>query len=169
MSNSLKVLESGQASTYVDLDGYEYLLKTLHGDEQSLIQRLQDFATAHGDWVAYSNFWMPQVSKVYEKRGLTRDEITKTVGWRIAQDIGARLGLASGMMGPSDYRSEIEQLIVSRFKTRRAFCEATGISEDMLSHVLARRKNLALDTLQDALGRIGYSLRIMPAPTLSNT
>jgi hypothetical protein len=112
---------------------------------------------------------MPEVSTVYEKRGLTRDEITKTVGWRIAQDIGARIGLASGMMSPSDYRSEIEQLIVSRFQTRRAFCEATGISEDMLSHVLARRKNLALDTLQDALGKIGYMLRIMPAPTLTNS
>jgi hypothetical protein len=168
MSNSLKAFECGETSTYVDLAGHEYLLKALQHDEQSLIQRLRSFVATHGDWISYSNFWMPEVTKVYEKLGLSKDEITKTVGWRIAQDIGARLGLATGMMSPSDYRSEIEQLIVSRFKTRRAFCEATGISEDMLSHVLARRKNLALDTLQDALGKIGYSLRIVPLPTLSN-
>jgi hypothetical protein len=39
----------------------------------------------------------------------------------------------------------------------------------MLSHVLARRKHLAIDTLESALGKIGYTLRIMPAPTLSNS
>jgi hypothetical protein len=51
---------------------------------------------------------------------------------------------------------------LQRFKTRREFCEATGLSEDMLSHVLARRKHLAIDTLSSALEKVGYTLHIGP-------
>lgn len=55
-------------------------------------------------------------------------------------------------------------MIRTHFHTRREFCEATGISEDMLSHVLAGRKHLAIDTLSQALARIGYRLQITPRP-----
>jgi hypothetical protein len=41
-----------------------------------------------------------------------------------------------------------------------------GISEDMLSHVLAGRKDLSLEALTTALERIGYRLRIVPAPVV---
>jgi hypothetical protein len=55
------------------------------------------------------------------------------------------------------------------FSSRRAFCEATGLSEDMLSHVLAGRKDFALDTLTEALAKIGYGLPFLPAPGLKRT
>jgi hypothetical protein len=84
--------------------------------------------------------------------------------YRIAQDIGGRIALATGMARLGDYRDELEMLIHQRFRTRREFCEATGLSEDMLSHVLAKRKHLAVDTLVEALGRIGYALHIAPVP-----
>ena len=58
------------------------------------------------------------------------------------------------------YRDDLVDLIDTRFPSRRAFCEATGISEDMLSHVLAGRKDLSLAALTKALGRIGYGLHI---------
>jgi hypothetical protein len=82
--------------------------------------------------------------------------------YRVARDIGSRLGVAQGIMGRSDYRDELELLILSRFKTRREFCDATGLSEDMLSHVLARRKHLAIDTLNAALEKVGYTVHIAP-------
>lgn len=72
--------------------------------------------------------------------------------------------VAAGLARPSDYRDELETLIQSKFRTRRGFCQATGLSEDMLSHVLAKRKNLAVDTLAEALGKIGYALHIVPVP-----
>ena len=75
-----------------------------------------------------------------------------------------RLAVAQGVARNPDYRDEIEELIRTRFKTRREFCEATGLSEDMLSHVLARRKHIAIDTLSEALSRIGCFLRIVPQP-----
>jgi hypothetical protein len=55
-------------------------------------------------------------------------------------------------------------LIRQKFASQRKFCEATGLSEDMLSHVLAGRKDLSLEKLTGALKRIGYQLRIVPAP-----
>jgi hypothetical protein len=56
-----------------------------------------------------------------------------------------------------------QQLIQDRFPSQRAFCRASGIGEDMLSHVLAGRKDLSLDTLTLGLKRIGYQLLIVRA------
>ena len=68
----------------------------------------------------------------------------------------------TGFARAPDYRDKIEKIVSTEFPTRRAFCEATGISEDMLSHVLAHRKHLAIDTLTEALERIGYELELVP-------
>jgi hypothetical protein len=38
------------------------------------------------------------------------------------------------------------------------------LAEDLISHVLARRKHLAIDTLTEALDKIGYRLEIRPTP-----
>ena len=57
-------------------------------------------------------------------------------------------------------------LIHAKFRTRREFCEATGLSEDMLSHVLAKRKNLSIETLAEALAQIGYTIHITPLPEM---
>ena len=101
------------------------------------------------------------------KRGLERREVAQTAVWRIAGDLSSRIALEAGLVGPHDYRDELARLIRERFRTRREFCRATGISEDMLSHVLARRKHLAIDTLTEALAKIGYTLRIGPLETSS--
>ncbi len=105
---------------------------------------------------------MAEVGRFYEQRGLTRSQIIEAPVYRVGQDIGSRLGIAQGKVRPSEYRDELEHLILTRFKTRREFCQATGLSEDMLSHVLARRKHLAIDTLNAALEKVGYKLHIAP-------
>src|SRR5437879_6192279 len=105
---------------------------------------------------------MSTVWDFYSTRGLTRRETQRTVPYKIAQYLCGRIGIAAGYVRPSDYRDELEQLIRARFSSRREFCEATGLAEDMLSHVLARRKHLAVDTLAEALARVGYTLHIVP-------
>ena len=80
----------------------------------------------------------------------------------LPRDLGSRLAIQAGVARTPDYRDELSDLIESQFQTRRAFCQATGLTEDMLSHVLAGRKQLAISTLNDALSRIGFSLRIVP-------
>jgi hypothetical protein len=150
--------------TYFDLDGCTFVLSTLDMGERDLVGRCVQYAKAHPKWPDYANWWMPEVAKFYSDRGLSRRETTQTICWRIAQDLGSRIMIACGRARPRDYRDEIEELIRGRFRTRREFCEATGLSEDMVSHVLAKRKHLAIDALADALARIGYALHIAPLP-----
>ena len=149
---------------HVDLRGRVYALSGLDEEERKLLARLKAFADTNPQWHEYQNLWMAEVGRFYEERGLARSQIMETPVYRVGQDIGSRLGIAQGKMRQSDYRDELEQLILTRFKTRREFCEATGLTEDMLSHVLARRKHLAIDTLYSALEKVGYTLHISPLP-----
>ena len=127
-------------NTYVDLKGTEFGIAGLEADERKLIARLKEQADQATDWPTFGNSWMAEVDRFYAAKGMTRRQIIETVGYRIGQDLGSRLGIRLGLMRRSDYRGELETLILKRFPTRKAFCDATGLSEDMLSHVLARRK-----------------------------
>jgi hypothetical protein len=151
------------AEVYVDLDGNEIVLAGLDAEERRLVARLRRRARANPDWDAFDNYWTKAVPAFYQARGLARKAVPRTLVWRIAQDLSGRLGIAAGLIRPDDYRDELEDLIREKFPSRRAFCEATGIAEDMLSHVLAGRKDLSLEALTQALARIGYRLRIVPA------
>jgi hypothetical protein len=93
----------------------------------------------------------------------------ETVPFKIALDLSSRLGIAQGMIRPDDYREELANLIDRDFPSRRAFCNATGITPDMFSHVLAGRKDLSLEALSKALARIGYRLRIVPGASRKKT
>jgi hypothetical protein len=93
---------------------------------------------------------------------MNRREIVLQPVWKIAQDLGSRLMVRAGLARSVDYRDRLEEIIRSQFPSRRSFSEATGISEDMLSHVIAHRKHLAVETLAEALERIGYELQIVP-------
>jgi hypothetical protein len=62
------------------------------------------------------------------------------------------------------YREQIAAIVETKFETRREFCEATGLSEDMLSHVLRGRKDVSIGTLTESLQKIGYALAIVPLP-----
>lgn len=149
-----------QVLSYTDLKGRQLSLAELDAEESTLVAELRRRAETNPDWNAFDNYWPAAVAALYDARGVSRPESRKTVVYRIAQDLSGRLGVAAGLARLSDYRDELEELVRTRFPTRRAFCEATGLSEDMLSHVLKRRKHLAIDTLTQALDRIGYTLHI---------
>lgn len=146
---------------YRDLRGREYQLAALDSDEQTFVRRLIAEADRLDDWNAFDNFWMVELAKFYEARGLNRQQMQETAAYRIAQDLSGRIAVRHGLAEPPNYRDELEHLIDREFPTRHAFCEATGLSDDMLSHVLARRKQLSIGTLENALGKIGYRLTIV--------
>jgi hypothetical protein len=158
-----------QTDVYVDLEGHSLSLLGLDADERRLVARLRRRARTNPDWDAFDNWWTVAVPAFYQTRGLARKAVPRTVPWRIAQDLSSRLGMAAGLVRAPDYRDELDDLIRAHFPSRRAFCEATGLSEAMLSHVLAGRKDLSLATLTRALERIGYALRIAPAPRRKRT
>lgn len=148
--------------TYTDLHGRKHSLDGLTKPERAALQRLRKLAAGGPDWMAYSNQFVAEMEKLLPSAGRSRRELTQTVIYRVGQDMGSRLGVAQGKIRRSDYRDELQQLIATRFRTRREFCEATGLSEDMLSHVLAKRKNLAIDTLAEALAKVGFAIHITP-------
>jgi hypothetical protein len=154
---------------YVDLDDNRIALADLDADERRLVAQLRRRARANPDWDAFDNYWMLAVTEFYDARGLSRKQSRQTAAFRIAQDLSSRLGLAQGAIAPDDYRDQLEELIREHFPSRRAFCQATGIAEDMLCHVLAGRKDLSLEALTQALARIGYRLHIAPAPERKRT
>ena len=158
-----------EIDVYVDLNGHEISIAHLDQEERKLIATLLDRAESNPDWTAFDNFWMNAVADFYDARGLSRSQSPRTVVFRIAQDLSGRLAIASGMARAADYRDELEELSRTQFRTRREFCEATGLSEDMLSHVLARRKHMSIETLVQAMHRIGYEVRITPRPGADTT
>jgi hypothetical protein len=153
-----------QPNIYVDLDGRQFCLEHLDADELKVLARIRRRSRTNPDWDAFDNYWTRAIPAFYEARGLPRAEVRETLLWRIAQDLSSRLGIAAGLVRPDDYQGDLEDLIRDKFTSQRAFCRATGLSEDMLSHVLAGRKDLSLARLTQALTRIGYRLRIVPMP-----
>jgi hypothetical protein len=154
------------ANIYVDLDGNEIALDALEEAERRLVARLRRRARTHPDWCDFGNYYTRAVREFYDALHVSRKAATRTAVWRVAQDLCSRLGLAAGLIRPDDYLSDLEELVRRKFPSQRAFSDATGIAPDMLSHVLAGRKELSLTALTKALERIGYRLRIVPAPAL---
>ncbi|HEV3083808.1 MAG TPA: hypothetical protein VGY66_28765 [Gemmataceae bacterium] len=148
---------------YVDLDGQALCLGHLDAGERKLLERMRRRAARNPDWNEFDNYWTVAVPAFYQARGLPRKAVPQTILWQIAADLSGRIAVAAGLARIGDYRDELEQLIQSTFPSRRAFCKAAGLSEDMLSHVLKGRKHLSLESLTRALERIGYKLRILPA------
>jgi hypothetical protein len=149
--------------TYEDVNGNRISLADLDAGERRLVALVVRKARAATDWDAFDNWWTNAIVTFYRERGLPQRVVSRTVLWRIAQDQSGRVAVSNRCARFPDYRDELEDLIRDRFQTQRAFCAATGISEDLLSHVLAGRKDLSLDRLTKALARIGYRLRIRPA------
>lgn len=158
-----------QASVYVDREGREICLGHLDAEERKLLTRIRRRARTNPDWDSFDNYWTRAVGEFYDARGVPRTVSRESVLFRVAQDLSGRIAVAAGLARIGDYRDDLEGLVREKFPSRRAFCEATGISEDMLSHVLAGRKDLSLEALTKALERIGYMMRIRPAPKLEVT
>jgi hypothetical protein len=151
-----------QANVNSKVYGSRYEIVVLDKEERKLLDELEQCAGQVSDWGEYCNFYMKKVGGFYEARGLSRRQVMETPMWKIAQEILGRLQVAAGDAREDDYRDDLAMLIHTKFGSRRAFCEATGLSEDMLSHVLAGRKNFAINTLDEALRKIGYTLHIAP-------
>jgi hypothetical protein len=157
------------ARVYVDLDGNEIALDGLDAQERRLLARLQRRARTHPDWCAFDNYRMPALIEFYDGRGVSRKALVRTPLWRIAQDLSSRLGIAAGLIREPDYRDDLEDLIREQYPSRRAFCQATGLTKEALNDFLAGRADLSLAELTRALEQIGYRLHIIAAPQRKKT
>jgi hypothetical protein len=147
-----------ERNRYTDSNSRQIQLSGLDAQERRLVDVLKQMAEVSRVPSSFDAFWMREVSAFYELRKFSRKEIQQTVVYRIGQDLSQQLAIRLGVARQPDYRDRLEELIRTQFRSRREFCQATGLSEDMLSHVLARRKHLSVEALEQALGRIGYEL-----------
>lgn len=148
--------------TYTTLEFETIPAPSWSPEERRVLRDSQNYFAAKPDWGVFGNFWRPRVLTLYKARGLTTKRIIATPLYRILEDHEMRLATEQGEARSPEYRDDLAILIVQKFKTRRAFCKATGLSEDLLSHVLAGRKHFAIDTLGAALKKIGFRLAIVP-------
>jgi DNA-binding phage protein len=148
-------------NNYIDLNGREIPLDGLDREEKTLVEELETQAQILS-WNGFENYWSRRVAQFYDSRGVSRKQSSQSAVFKIAQDLTNRIGIQEGHVRPPDYRDELEAIIQSRFRTRREFCQKTGLSEDMLSHVLARRKHLSIESLVQVLDAIGYRIQLVP-------
>jgi hypothetical protein len=154
---------------HTTLTGKIISLEELDAEERKLVALLRKRAGEKPNWNDFDNFWMARVGKFYDDRGMPRKKSVQAAPVRIAQDLSARIAVATGMARPPDYLDELAELIRTRFKTRRAFCKAAALPEELLDRVLSGRKDISLETLSEALQRIGCTLHIAPLPGQKRT
>ncbi len=151
------------SESYTTIDGKAFELDQLTQAERELLSTLQRKQEQSSESSAFFNYYMPAVGDFYRKLGLAKKDVVETALWKMAQDLNARLMMRlDEAEAPDDYRDDLQHLIVEKFPTRRQFCEATGLSEDMLGHVLAGRKHFAIDTLAEGMRKIGYRIQLSP-------
>src|SRR6267154_1337105 len=111
------------SNIYVTVKGASLDLSRLDTDELQLVQRFKEQARALADWNAFDNYWIAEVAAFYDARGLSRSDSCKTIPYLIGQDLSNRIALDAGLARLPDYRDELEVLIRTKFKSRKAFCE----------------------------------------------
>ena len=150
---------------YKNLRGDEFDLDSFSTEEAAIFLAARNEFGESPRWDDFKNKWYGTVMRFYaEQKVSSREAVTKPL-YRVIQDMGSRLMIDAGWARMPDYRNQLESIIDDKYDTRRQFCEATGLSEDMLSHVLHGRKDLSIGTLTDALSKIGYGLSIVPLPS----
>src|SRR5205823_1654475 len=139
-ANIMKSIMQAKKTIYRDLEGQEWDLGKLDPAELLLLTNIRrqekrcrkSAVSAVQRWCDFDNDWLPKVLTLYRQRGLTSRQIIRTPVYQIAQDLSGRMAVSLGLARLPDYRDHLRLIIAAKFKTRRAFCKATGLSEDML-------------------------------------
>jgi hypothetical protein len=150
--------------THTTLRGLQLDLTSLTPEEATVFDQARRAYAESPEWHAFKQKWLNEVLGIYDRQKLPRREAVSKPLYRAVQDLGSRLMVQGGYAKMPSYREQIAALIETKFETRREFCEATGLSEDMLSHVLKGRKDVSIAALTEGLGKIGYALAIIPLP-----
>lgn len=132
-------------------------LRGLTQEEKSALTQVQSIFAERPSWTEFARRWQAILGSASGDRVPVGTPL-----YLYCQDLEFRLGIAEGRVAPPDYRDRLADLIDERFGTRNAFCKAAGIDQGNLSHVLAGRKHLSLETLQKVLDTLRVQLELVP-------
>ena len=152
-------IEANGQNVYFDHQGNIIPLDGLDPQEQAILADLIETARNFTDDLAFTSYWMPKVAQFYDARGQAREVSRLSPIYRIAQDLNTRLHIYPEGTRPVDYRDELEIIVISKFRTRQSFCNATGLDAKTLKDVLAHRAHFPIEILRPALAKIGYRVR----------
>jgi transcriptional regulator with XRE-family HTH domain len=137
---------------YETITGRRIDLARLNGEEKRFLLSVRKKFKARPGWSVFANWWIGELRRA----GLSE----KSTGYRICQDLEARLGIVEGKVGAPDYRDYLADLIEERYGSRYRFCKEQGVDPGHLSRVLASRSELSLESLQKVLGALGAVLTV---------
>jgi transcriptional regulator with XRE-family HTH domain len=143
------------ARAYRTITGRRIPVARLTKTERAFLALVGRKYEARLDWTRFAAWWNAE----FNATGLAATSVV----YRICQDLEARLGIAQGKVSPPDYRDFLADLIDTRFGSRQAFCQATGVDPGQLSRVFAGRADLSLKALQKVLELFGAHLIIQTA------
>ena len=84
--------------------------------------------------------------------------------YRICQDLDSRLGLKQGYAREPDYRDLLTDIIATHFRSQSEFSKTVGIDRGYLSSVLAKKKHLSMEKLEEILCKTSYQIAFIERP-----
>ncbi len=82
---------------------------------------------------------------------------TRSLLWRIVQEVKGIVGAREGVVREGrTWRDDLAYAIATRFGSRYAFCQATGLDQGQLSKILKGEAGLPADRLEELLRQAGY-------------
>tara|TARA_R110002072_G_scaffold17340_2_gene66145 strand:- start:535 stop:1044 length:510 start_codon:yes stop_codon:yes gene_type:complete len=146
-------------NNYRALTGRLYDLGTLSEAEREVLDEIRGLYLRQPSWDGFARQWA-RIARERLWKGTRRVPVGSTL-YRIGQDLELRLGIAEGRVARPDYRDMLADHIEGRFRSRYAFCKASGIDQGNLSRVLAGKKHLSPETLFRALEVLGVQLEFV--------
>jgi hypothetical protein len=144
--------------TYPTITGRKLDLAGLGKTELDFLAAVKALFDRRLEWSDFSRWW---TSKLLEA-GLT----SKSVVYRICQDLEARVGIMEGKVSLPDYRDQLADLIEERHGSLERFCEETGIDPEHPGRVLSARPVPCARDLSRILDAMHLSLVVQPREEL---
>ena len=141
---------------YRTLDGEIFNLDELTDQQKRIYTEVKYAYDTNPEWTEFSNLWITKLKEALA--GKEPASIVEEPIFKICQDLESRLGIRQGYTREPDYRDLLADIISRHFKSRYQFCKEIGIDEGYLSAVLARKKHLSIEKLQEILDKLDHRI-----------
>lgn len=143
---------------YEILNGDKINLDELPQKQKKLFEEVYTYYQKKPGWNEFSNYWKDKIRSAFENQDPR--EVIRAPVFRVFQDMEARIGIYQGFTRKTDYRDTLTKIIAEKYKSRYKFCKDVGISETFLSKILAKKRHLSIEKLEEILSKIGYEIEV---------
>lgn len=147
-------------SSYQDLAGSEWDLRTLSAAERRLVQATLRQAQRGTDWPKLRNSWHQQLLRLHPGRP-GRDLVRLPV-YAICEDITSRVGIDQGYFRSVTIATTSSKSSTNRSRPAIASQRArVWTRPSFLSRVMRKQAHLSIDTLDKVVAALGYRVALM--------